>query len=46
MTTTSPFAINRLLTKISTGSPANLSNSIIEPDDSSKISLTERFSSS
>ena len=39
MTTTSPLAINLLLTNISTGSPANLSNSKIEPGDNSKISL-------
>src|SRR5690606_15621579 len=40
ITTTSPFAISLLFTKISTGSPANLSNSITEPVPSSNISLT------
>lgn len=43
ITTTSPLAINRLFTKISTGSPASLSNSIIDPLESSSISFTERL---
>ena len=43
ITTTSPFAIGRLFTRISTGSPASLSSSMIEPGDNSNISFTDRF---
>ena len=39
MTTTSPLAISLLLTRMSTGSPASLSSSIMDPWDSSRMSL-------